>query len=85
MLSNPVLYDRDTLSAKFMDICCQFPASILDVSAATREHWWMNQKWLELNGDAHYIRKWLQCMGCFLQYHPITVPVAELYMCSSVM
>jgi hypothetical protein len=26
----------------------QLPASLLDVSAATTEHWWMNQELLEL-------------------------------------
>jgi hypothetical protein len=36
------------MSAKLKDISCQLPASLLDVSAAMREHWWMNQEGLEL-------------------------------------
>jgi hypothetical protein len=36
-------YERDTSSAKFKDISSQLPASLLDVSVATRELWWMNQ------------------------------------------
>jgi hypothetical protein len=35
-------FGRDTMSAKFSDISHQLPASFLDVSAASREHWWMN-------------------------------------------
>jgi hypothetical protein len=44
MLKNPVEYDRDTSSAKFKDISCQLPALLLDISAATRELWSMNQE-----------------------------------------
>jgi hypothetical protein len=36
MLKIPTEYDKDT-SATFKDIFCQLPASLLDVSAATRE------------------------------------------------
>jgi hypothetical protein len=38
----PAEYDRDTTSAKFTDILHQLQALLLDVSAATGEHWWMN-------------------------------------------
>jgi hypothetical protein len=34
-----------SMAAKFNDISCQLPASLLDVSGATREHWWMNEKY----------------------------------------
>jgi len=44
MLNIPAKYDRDTSSAKFNDISRQLPASLLGVSAATRELWWMNQE-----------------------------------------
>jgi hypothetical protein len=46
VLKIPAEYDRDTSAAKFKDI--SLPASLLDVSAATRELWWMNQGCLEL-------------------------------------
>jgi hypothetical protein len=39
MLKVSVKYDRD-MSAKFTDISHQIPASLLGVSAATREVWW---------------------------------------------
>jgi hypothetical protein len=39
----------DSASAKF-DISRQLPDSVLDVSAAAIEHWWMNKEWLELEG-----------------------------------
>jgi hypothetical protein len=32
------------ISSKFKDISLQLPASLLDVSAATRELWWTNQE-----------------------------------------
>jgi hypothetical protein len=38
MLKTPAEYDRDTSFDKFKDISCLLPASLLDVSAATREH-----------------------------------------------
>jgi len=38
----------DTTSAKFKVIAHKHTASLLNVSAATRELWWMNQEWLEL-------------------------------------
>jgi hypothetical protein len=37
-------YDRDITSAKFKDISRKLPASLPDISAATRELWWMNQE-----------------------------------------
>jgi hypothetical protein len=37
MLKIPAECDRDTASAKFKDIS-KLPASLLDISAATREH-----------------------------------------------
>jgi hypothetical protein len=40
---NTSKYDRDT-SAKFKDISLQLSASLLYVSAVTREHWWMHQE-----------------------------------------
>jgi hypothetical protein len=43
MLKNLAWYDRDT-SAKFKIISLQLPASLQDVSAATREHWWMSEE-----------------------------------------
>jgi hypothetical protein len=44
MLKTPAEYDRDTSSVKFADISHQFAATLLDVSAATRELWWINQE-----------------------------------------
>jgi hypothetical protein len=37
-------YDRDTSSTKFEAVSEQDPASLLSVSAATRELWWINQE-----------------------------------------
>jgi hypothetical protein len=34
------------------DISRQLPASLLDVSGATREHWWINQVYQNSDGDA---------------------------------
>jgi hypothetical protein len=48
MLKNPAEYDRDTSWSKFKDVSRQLYASLLDVSAATREFWWMNQELLKL-------------------------------------
>jgi hypothetical protein len=42
MLENIAYYGRDTTAAKFKDISCQLPALLLNISATTREHWWMN-------------------------------------------
>jgi hypothetical protein len=44
MLKTPVEYDRSTTSAKFKEISLQLLASLLGVSAATREVWWINQE-----------------------------------------
>jgi hypothetical protein len=45
MLKIPAEYDRDdTSSVKFKDISLQLPASLLGVSEAIREPWWMNQE-----------------------------------------
>jgi hypothetical protein len=44
MLNIPMEYDSDTSSDKFKDISHQLSASLLDVSAVTRELWWMNQE-----------------------------------------
>jgi hypothetical protein len=43
---------RDAMSAKFKAISQQLPASLLDVSGATREHWWMNQRYKNSEGEA---------------------------------
>jgi hypothetical protein len=48
MLKNPAEYDRDTSWSKFKDVFRQLYASLLDVSAATGEFWWMNQELLKL-------------------------------------
>jgi hypothetical protein len=48
ILKIPAEYNRDSTTVKFKDIYRQIPASLLDVSAANWELWWMNQKWLEL-------------------------------------
>jgi hypothetical protein len=45
-------YDGNATSAKFKDISHQHLASRLDVSGATREHWWMNQGYQNSDGDA---------------------------------
>jgi hypothetical protein len=37
-------FDGDIWSDKFKDISRQIPVSLLGVSAATRELWWMNQE-----------------------------------------
>jgi hypothetical protein len=74
VLKIPAKCDRDTTSAKFKDIFCKYPSSLLDVSAATREYWWMKHKWLELiYGHTQYIRKWPQSMGRFIRYHSVAV------------
>jgi hypothetical protein len=44
MLKIPAEYDRDTTSAELKDISRQLPASLLDDSAPTKAHWWMNQE-----------------------------------------
>jgi hypothetical protein len=44
MLKIPAEYGRDTMSAKFKDISRQLSDSLPDVSAAAREHWWMNRE-----------------------------------------
>jgi hypothetical protein len=44
MLKIPAEYDKDTVLAKFEEISCQLPVLLLDVSAATGEHWWMSQE-----------------------------------------
>jgi hypothetical protein len=33
------------MSEKFKDITLQLLESLLDVSGAAREHWWMNQRY----------------------------------------
>jgi hypothetical protein len=48
MLKIPAEYNRDATSARFKEISRQLPASLLDVYAATREHWWLDQEWIEL-------------------------------------
>jgi hypothetical protein len=44
MLNTFADYERDTTSAKLIEISRQLPVSLLDVSAASREPWWMNQE-----------------------------------------
>jgi hypothetical protein len=44
MLKIPLEYDRDTTSAKFKEISCELPDLLLNDSAATTEHCWMNQE-----------------------------------------
>jgi hypothetical protein len=73
MLKIPVEYDRDTSSATFKDISRQLQDLLLGVSVAAKELWWMNQEWLDSDGDAQYIRKSPQCVGRFVWYHPVTV------------
>jgi hypothetical protein len=41
-------HNRDTTWAKSKDISRQLLASLLGISAATREVWWMNEELLEL-------------------------------------
>jgi hypothetical protein len=41
---NSAQYDRGTMPAKFTDISCQLTALVLDVSAATIEHWCVTQE-----------------------------------------
>jgi hypothetical protein len=43
-LKIPTQCDSDNSLDKYKDISRQRPASLLDVSAATRGLWWMNQK-----------------------------------------
>jgi hypothetical protein len=40
------------MSAKFKEISCHLLASLLDVSGATKEHWWMNQGYYNSDADA---------------------------------
>jgi hypothetical protein len=44
MLKIPAEYERDTTLAKFKDISRQLPASLLYISAAIKELWWMTQE-----------------------------------------
>jgi hypothetical protein len=44
MLKIPMEYDRYTTLAKFQDISHQLPVSLLGVSAATRQLWWIIRK-----------------------------------------
>jgi hypothetical protein len=44
MLKIPEEYDRDTSSDKYKDFFANSTASLLGVSAATRELWCMNQE-----------------------------------------
>jgi hypothetical protein len=39
------------MSIKFKDISHQLPASLLDVSGATREHWWVTQGYKNSDGN----------------------------------
>jgi hypothetical protein len=43
-VKDPYGWNRDTSSAKFKDISHQLTASLLGVSSATSELWWMNQE-----------------------------------------
>jgi hypothetical protein len=47
---------RDATSAKFKDLSRQLRTSLLDVSNATTEHWWMNKRYQNSGADAKYIR-----------------------------
>jgi hypothetical protein len=44
MLKYLACYDRDTMPANFKDTSRHFHASLLYVSATTRQHWWMKQE-----------------------------------------
>jgi hypothetical protein len=48
LLWETVQHDRVITSAKFKVTSQHLPALLLDISGATREHWWMNLEWLEL-------------------------------------
>jgi hypothetical protein len=46
LLKIPAKYDRNASSAKFKDVSRQLSSSLLGVSAATRELWWMKEEGL---------------------------------------
>jgi hypothetical protein len=73
MLKIPEEYDRDTMSAKFMDISRQIPAPLLGVSAANRELWRMSKKWLELSWGLTIDKKMAAVQGTLCRYNPVTV------------
>jgi hypothetical protein len=72
MLKVPSEYDRNTFS-KFKDVSCQLPALLLDVSAETRELWWIYQEWLELRWGCTVDQKMAAVHGHFVWYHPVAV------------
>jgi hypothetical protein len=70
MLKIPEEYDRDTMSAKFMDISRQIPAPLLGVSAANRELWRMSKKWLDLIWGLTIDKKMSAVQGRFADTTP---------------
>jgi hypothetical protein len=78
MLKNSTGMKRDTSSAKFkvnflpLFLRC-YQMSLLVIA---RELWHMNQERLELRQGCKIDQKWLQCLGCLMRCHPITVTVS---------
>jgi hypothetical protein len=69
-------YERDTLPAKLTDISCQ----VYPYFATGRLCWYLPKnygRWIRndsnSNSEAQQVRKWSQCMGRFVRYHPVTV------------
>jgi hypothetical protein len=68
----PAEYERDISSAKFAAISRQVcPDSLLSVSAGIWQRDLVNESgMIKTQMGKQYIRKWLQCMERFVQYHP---------------
>jgi hypothetical protein len=62
-LKIPAAYDRDTSSAKFEDFSGPIRDSLLEVSAANRVLWLMNQECLELRWECTVDQKMAAVYG----------------------